>query len=178
MPSRYTLTEYSSDWPRQFQAEADRLISLLGDEVVTIHHVGSTSVRGLAAKPTIDLLPVVRSIAVIDRLTERLTSADYRAWGEYGLPGRRFFTRDHAGYRAHNVHVYEAGHAEIDRHVAFCAYLRQHPEACREYESLKREVYARHSADIAAYNEGKDAWIKRLEPIALDWYRHHQKSFS
>ncbi|HRW05120.1 MAG TPA: GrpB family protein [Caldilineaceae bacterium] len=171
MPSLYTFTEYSPEWPAAFAAEAERLHGLLGDTVVTIHHVGSTSIPGLAAKPIIDLLPIVRNIEDVGALTPKLEQAGYRAWGEYGLPGRRYFTKDREEYRTHNIHIYEADNIEVDRHLAFCAYLRAHPERCREYETLKREVYARHPADIQAYNDGKNDWIKAIEVEALAWYR-------
>jgi GrpB-like predicted nucleotidyltransferase (UPF0157 family) len=171
MPSRYTFTDYSPDWPAAFEQEADRLRALLGGELVAVHHIGSTSVPGLAAKPVIDLLPLVRAIAAVDGLTPRLRDAGYRDWGEYGLPGRRLFTRDRGEFRTHNVHVYQLDDPGAERHLAFCAYLRHHEPARREYEALKRAVYERHPADIEAYNGGKDAWIKRVEPLAIEWYR-------
>jgi len=59
----------------------------------------------------------------------------------------------------HNIHVYQSGDPEIERHLAFCAFLRADAAVCREYEALKREAYARHPADIAAYCDHKDAWI-------------------
>jgi GrpB-like predicted nucleotidyltransferase (UPF0157 family) len=171
MPSLYTFTEYSPDWPAAFNQEAERLQPLLGDELVVVHHIGSTSVPGLAAKPIIDMLPLVRDIARVDALTPALQAAGYKAWGEYGLPGRRYFTRDRDAYRTHNIHVYQADDPAIDRHLAFRDYLRSHDEARREYEALKRQVYALHPADISAYNDGKDAWIKQVERAALEWYR-------
>jgi GrpB-like predicted nucleotidyltransferase (UPF0157 family) len=171
MPSLYTFTDYSPDWPAAFAQEAERLRTLLGEELVTVHHIGSTSVPGLAAKPIIDLLPLVRRLAAVDGRTALFREAGYRDWGEYGLPGRRFFTRDHGEFRTHNVHIYQSDDPSVERHLAFCAYLRHHEPARREYEALKRAVYARHPADIEAYNAGKDAWIKRLEPVALAWYR-------
>src|SRR3954462_15829402 len=99
MPSQYTFSAYSPDWPRQFEEEAQRLGTLLGDEIVVIHHIGSTSVPGLGAKAKIDMLPLVRDINHIDALTPVLVESGYKAWGEYGLPGRRYFTRDRDGYR-------------------------------------------------------------------------------
>lgn len=172
MPSLYTFTEYSPDWPLDFQREAERLRAVLGDALVTVHHVGSTSVPGLAAKPIIDLLPLVRDIALVDDKTPEMERAGYKAWGEYGLARRRYFTRDRDdGHRTHNLHIYAAGDPSPERHLAFCAYLRAHEGPRREYEALKRVVYARHPADVGAYNDGKDAFIKRLEPIAIEWYR-------
>jgi GrpB-like predicted nucleotidyltransferase (UPF0157 family) len=172
MPSQYGFTDYSPDWPSEFSREAQGLRALLGDELIAVQHIGSTSVPGLAAKPIIDLLPLVRNITRIDEFTPVLEEAGYRAWGEYGLAGRRYFTKDRGVFRTHNLHIYQADNPEVDRHLAFCAYLRSHKQARAEYEALKREVYARHPADIEAYNDGKDKWIKQIEPVALEWYRH------
>jgi GrpB-like predicted nucleotidyltransferase (UPF0157 family) len=173
MPSLYTFTDYSPTWPSEFEQEAARLQALLDDDLITIHHVGSTSVPGLAAKPIIDLLPIVRDIAQIDVCTPMLEAAGYKAWGEYGLPGRRFFTKDRGAYRTHNVHIYQTGDPDIERHVAFCTFLRSHAKIRDEYAALKRQVYACHPADIEAYNDGKNDWIKSLEPVAIEWYRQH-----
>lgn len=171
MPSRYSFTDYSPDWPAAFEREAERLRTLLAEGLVAIHQVGSTSVPGLAAKPIIDLLPVVRDICAVDERTPWFRAAGYRDWGEYGLPGRRYFTKDCNNFRTHNIHVYQLGDLEVERHLAFCAYLRHHGAARCEYEFLKRAIYAQHPADIEAYNNGKDAWVKRIEPLALEWYR-------
>ena len=174
MPSLYTFASYSPDWPAEFEREAQRLKALLGDVLVTIHHIGSTSVPGLAAKPIIDLLPLVRDIFELESCTPVLQAAGYHAWGEYGLPGRRYFTKDHGAYRTHNVHIYQVDDPDVDRHLAFCAYLRFHPQARQEYEDLKRRVFQLHPADIGAYNGGKNEWIKRIEPVALAWYNQQK----
>ena len=171
MPSQYTFTDYSPAWPVAFNREAERLKSLLGDELITVHHIGSTSVPGLAAKPIIDLLPLVRSIEALDRLTPMLEHAGYQAWGEYGLPGRRYFTKDRDSYRTHNIHIYQADNLDVERHLAFCAYLRSYAPVRDEYAALKRDLYAQHPADISAYNDGKNEWIKAVEAVALEWYR-------
>jgi GrpB-like predicted nucleotidyltransferase (UPF0157 family) len=171
MPSRYTVTDYLADWPSAFERQAERLRTLLGEELVAVHHIASPSVPGLAAKPVIDLLPLVRRIAAVDDRTPRLRDAGYRDWGECGLPGRRYFTRDRGEVRTHNVPLDQSDDPAVERHLAFCAYLRHHAAARRAYEALKRAVYARHPADLEAYNDGKDAWIKRIEPLALEWYR-------
>ncbi len=176
MPSKYTFTDYSPDWPIEFEREAERLRLLIGGELVAIHHIGSTSVPGLAAKPIIDLIPIARDIDRIDDCTSLFVEAGYKAWGEYGITGRRFFTKNAGEFRTHNLHVFGDGNPGIERHLALCAYLRHHEAACREYVALKREVYALHPADIGAYNDGKDAWIKRVEPVAIAWYRRESSS--
>jgi GrpB-like predicted nucleotidyltransferase (UPF0157 family) len=175
VPSQYTFTDYSPAWPVAFNQEAERLKSLLADELITVHHIGSTSIPGLAAKPIIDLLPLVHTIETLDGLTPMLEHAGYQAWGEYGLAGRRYFTKDRGAYRTHNIHIYQVDNPDIERHLAFCAYLRNHSQLCDEYAALKREVYARHPSDIAAYNDGKNAWIKAIEAEALEWYRQQAR---
>ena len=98
--SRLTFTAYSPEWPLELEREASCFRALLGDEIVSIHHIGSTSVPGLDAKPIIDLLPLVHDITRIDGYTDRMKAAGYKVYGEYGLPGRRYFTRD-SGARSH-----------------------------------------------------------------------------
>jgi GrpB-like predicted nucleotidyltransferase (UPF0157 family) len=171
MPSRYYFTDYSPEWPQEFEAESANLSSLFGAELLRVHHIGSTSVPGLAAKPIIDLLPLVRNIHAVDGYTPKLEAAGYKAWGEYGLPARRLFTKDRIDIRTHNVHIYQDGDPAIERHLAFCDYLRSHPQIRDEYAELKRQVYAKHPADIAAYSQAKDEWIKRVEQLALEWFR-------
>ena len=176
MPSRYTFVKYSPEWPLEFEREAERLRGIFGGEIVEIHHIGSTSVPGLDAKPIIDLLPLVHDISRIDGYTDLMMAAGYRVYGEYGLPGRRYFTKDSGENRTHNIHMYAVGDPAVPRHLAFCAYLRTHPDACVEYVAVKRAAYAKHPADIEAYNNAKDAWIKRTEKVALAWYRAQNES--
>lgn len=177
MASRYSFVEPSEDWPGQFAKEAKQLRQLLGDDLLEVHHVGSTSVPGLAAKPIIDVIPLVRAIDRMDELSSQWEQAGYRVWGEYGIPGRRFFTKDCDGVRTHNLHVFERGAHEVERHLAFAAYLRAHPEACREYEEVKRRAYGDHPADIEAYNDAKDPWIKKWERVAVEWWRRSENAY-
>lgn len=177
MPSRYTFVDHDPSWSAAFDREAAILAGLLGDLLVSIHHVGSTSVPGLAAKPIIDLLPLVTEIELVDERSGALEGAGYRAWGEFGLPGRRYFTKDDsAGWRTHNVHVYAHDDPEATRHLAFPAYLRHHPDAAAEYAEVKRRAYELHPSDVAAYNDAKDAWIKEHERRALRWWQRTARS--
>lgn len=170
-PSHYSFSEYCSQWVDDFQTTGDLWKELLGQCCMQVHHIGSTSVPGLAAKPIIDVLPVVDDVQSIDQLQPKIESADYRAWGEYGIVGRRFFTKDRGGVRIHNVHCFAVGSAEVERHVAFAAYLREHDSVRNEYEQLKRKCYQQHPNDIGAYNAGKDAFIKVTEKQAISWFR-------
>jgi GrpB-like predicted nucleotidyltransferase (UPF0157 family) len=175
--SQYKFSEYSATWPSEFSAEAARLRVLLREELVAVHHIGSTSVPGLAGKATIDLLPEVLTVEYLDAAGGAiLQQAAYRSWGEYGLSGRRLFTKDRDNVRTHNLHFYRHLDPDIERHLAFCGYLRAHEKVRDDYAALKRALYAQHPADITAYSAGKDAWIKPYERLAIEWYRREGKT--
>ena len=156
-------------WTDEFEREAQRLRAVFGENLVEVHHIGSTAVPGLAAKPIVDVLPEVRNIEHVDALNAALAAAGYRAWGEFGLPGRRYFTRDENGARTHNVHVYESGNPEVERHLAFRDYMISHPEEARAYGRLKEELAQRSRTDFEAYMDGKDAFVKERVRRALSW---------
>jgi GrpB-like predicted nucleotidyltransferase (UPF0157 family) len=168
--SKYSFCEYQQQWPGEYQRAASEIQSVLKDELIEIHHIGSTSVPGLAAKPIIDILPIVSDINRIDQLNPLFENIGFRAWGEMGLAGRRYFTKDKNEYRTHNIHLYQQGNPAILRHLAFCAYLREHQPVMQEYAELKQRVYSLHDSDVDAYNNGKNDWIKKVEAIALTWY--------
>ena len=166
-PRKVRVVPHDPAWKEAFEAEAAALRSVLGDEAVAIHHIGSTSVTNLRAKPTVDVLVEAREIGKLDDLEAEMAGRGYEAWGEYGIPGRRFFTRDRGPERLCNIHAFGAGSPEVERHLAFRDYLARHPETARAYGDLKKDLAERFPADIEAYMEGKDAFIKGTEGDAL-----------
>jgi GrpB-like predicted nucleotidyltransferase (UPF0157 family) len=175
-PRRVRVVPHDPAWGEAFEAEATALRSVLGDEALAIHHIGSTSVPNLRAKPTIDVLVEAREIEILNDLEAEMAEKGYEAWGEYGIPGRRFFTRDRGPDRLCNVHVFEAGTPEVERHLAFRDYLARHPETARAYGDLKGDLAERFPADMEAYMDGKDAFIKRVEREALSWSRRRSEA--
>lgn len=168
--SKYTFEAYSADWPRQFEQYAAIVRDILDDNVVAVHHIGSTSVPGLAAKPIIDLLPLVYNIDAVAEKRGAFEAAGFRYWGEYGLEGRRYLTKDRDGVRLLNCHTYQYDHPERIRHLAFPAYLRAHADAQAAYAAIKRQAIEAHPADIDAYNSFKSNWIQRHQALAIAWY--------
>jgi GrpB-like predicted nucleotidyltransferase (UPF0157 family) len=159
---------YDPAWPARYRAEAARLVEVFGPELVSIHHIGSTSVPGLAAKPTIDILVEVRDLASVDALNPRMIALEYEPHGEFGISGRRYFLRLSGDTHTHHVHVFQAGNPEFLRHLVFRDYLIAHPDEAHEYGRLKTELAERFPFDIAGYMDGKDAFVKTLERRALD----------
>jgi GrpB-like predicted nucleotidyltransferase (UPF0157 family) len=159
-------------WPAAYAAEAARLAAALGDVVVRLHHVGSTSVPGLAAKPIVDVLLEAADLDTLDARAPALGALGYEALGEFGIPGRRYFRRDDAaGVRTHQVHAFAAGSPQVDRHLAFRDHLIAHPDVARAYGELKAALAARHPDDLGAYMDGKDAFVKHHEALALRTWR-------
>src|SRR5215468_7624787 len=135
-PIPVVLAAYDPEWPRMAARRADELRAL-GATLVTVHHIGSTSVPGLAAKPIIDLMPLVTSLADLDRDRGRVEALGYRWHGELGIAGRRYCTLSDAGGRLVQLHFFAADSAQVRRHIAFRDYLRVHPEAAAAYEAEK-----------------------------------------
>jgi GrpB-like predicted nucleotidyltransferase (UPF0157 family) len=149
-------------WPARFEAEARRLRALFGDELLEVHHVGSTSVPGLWAKPIVDLQPLVRSVERLAAFRPAAEAAGFTWRGEYGLPGRCYLRTDDV-----HVHMFEPGNPVALRNLAFRDHLRANPAARDAYAALKRDLAARFAHDRDAYQDGKSALIEELLQAAM-----------
>lgn len=166
------VLSYQSEWESEYAREAERLRDVFGARLHSIHHMGSTSVPGLAAKPIIDILPVVDSLDGIEQFDASIKALGYEAKGEFGMPGRRYY-RKGGDERTHHIHLYAVGNPEIERHLVFRNYLRAHPEEVNAYGTLKEQLAATYPYDIEAYIAGKDAFVKKLEQRAIAWSMAH-----
>ncbi len=163
------VVPYQAGWPAMFREEAARLEAVFGPELIALHHIGSTSVPGLQAKPIIDMLPEVRDIEDVDGLNEALSRLGYQAWGEYGIAGRRYFSKGGEIHRTHQMHCFQHDNPGIERHIAFRDYLIAHPDEAEAYGRLKDALAQQFPTDIVGYMDGKDAFIKEMERKALAW---------
>ena len=165
------LARHSPRWAEMAANEASRLKATLGDELVEVHHIGSTAVPGIMAKPIVDLMPIVRSIDRLDEMETAVRSLGYKWFGEYGLAGRRYcyLSDPTTGRRVFQLHCYQQGSSEAPRHLAFRDFLLTHPTIAREYEAEKVRAAATRPDDVNAYNDEKNDWIKRVEKDALAW---------
>lgn len=168
-PFAVELAAHDPDWAVAASIEAAALRAVLGPVLLAVHHVGSTAVPGLAAKPILDLLPVVADLAALDGRRAAVEGLGYVWWGENGLPGRRYATRDDpaTGRRRVQLHGYAAGSSEIVRHLAFRDHLRRHPDIAAAYGREKARCLALHGADSHACGACKGAWIDAVEASAL-----------
>ncbi|MDY0406431.1 GrpB family protein [Virgibacillus sp. 179-BFC.A HS] len=171
MKRKVEVVAYDLDWQEKFAAETKWISAIFGEQLLDIHHIGSTSVKGMQAKPIIDIMPVVKNVEKVDMLKDEMEAIGYEAMGAYGIAGRRFF-RKGMPQRTHHVHVFQQDNQkDIDRHLAVRDYLRTHPDAARKYGELKSYLAKRFPFDMDAYIEGKDSFVKELERKALAWYK-------
>jgi GrpB-like predicted nucleotidyltransferase (UPF0157 family) len=172
-PIRVELFPYSAAWPEIAQREIEQLTHALGTVLSRVHHIGSTAIPGLAAKPIYDLMPVTADITLIDRVLPVFESLGYRSWGELGIAGRRYFTRDTGkGAREAQLHCFQVDSPHVERHLAFRDYLRSHPAIRSAYHHEKKRCASLHSNDSHAYSACKADWIIRAEAEALCWHRN------
>lgn len=164
------IVPHESAWRQAFAAESARVREAVGDLLVSIEHVGSTSVPGLAAKPTVDMQATVAVDPIpIERLAAVLAPLGYVHVPFPSASYYPMFAKPASGHRDFHLHFCHAGGDQELRHLAFRDYLRAHPEAAAEYADLKRELAARHADDRPAYVAGKDGFVKALERRALEW---------
>ena len=169
-PIPVILAPYNPEWPQIAASHAERL-RVLGSILVTVHHIGSTSVPGLAAKPIIDLMPLVTDLAKLDRERRCVEALGYNWHGEFGISGRRYCTlSDEVGIRIVQLHFFNADSSQVERHIAFRDYLRAHPDTASAYEKEKRRARDLHSNDSHAYTDEKAPWICDTEAKALIWF--------
>lgn len=167
---KVAVVPHDPRWRDAFEAEAKRVAAALGGNVVAIHHIGSTAIPDIYAKPVVDLLVEVRDIAEVDGRSSAMESLGYEVMGEYGIPGRRYFRRDdREGNRTHNLHAFEAGSAEVERHLAFRDYMIAHPGDAQSYSELKRKLAEEHPQSMDGYMDGKDGFVKEMDRRAARW---------
>jgi GrpB-like predicted nucleotidyltransferase (UPF0157 family) len=167
VPIQVVVVPHDPRWAELFRREAEQVRQALGANVVAVHHIGSTAVPTIYAKPILDLLVEVHDVAVIDPCDTAMQALGYEPRGEFGIPGRRFFRKDDAaGIRTHHIHAFDTGTPQVTRHLAFRDFLIAHPDWAQRYSDLKRELAVTCHDDIEAYMDGKDALIREIDALA------------
>jgi GrpB-like predicted nucleotidyltransferase (UPF0157 family) len=160
LTGKVQVVDYDPAWPGLFRREAERIRAVLGERVVLLEHVGSTSVPGLAAKPVIDILLVVPD------------SADEPAWlPDLEAAGYTLVIREPDWYQHRclkgpdtnlNLHVYSPGCSEIERYLTFRDRLRAHPADRARYQRVKRELAERDWTYVQEYADAKGEVVEAI----------------
>lgn len=169
MPRPVALAPWTSHWTVRAEALIADLRAAAPGAFVALHHIGSTAVPGLVAKPVIDLLGEAADLTAIAAASTVLEGLGWRARGENGGTGRRYFTRDdpETGARAAHLHVHATGDPMIAWHLAFRDRLRAEPETAAAYAAEKRRCAALHPGDSGAYAACKKDWTDRVAGEAV-----------
>ena len=158
------LHDYDPSWPVAFLAERERLISLLPTQFVELQHIGSTAIPGLKAKPIIDILAGVKSMAVAEALTEPLCRSGYTTSVEFNetLGDRKWFMRWANGHCIHHLHVVVHDAEPWSERMRFRDALRQQPELAVRYAALKYQLAETHAKDREAYTDAKAEFVRAV----------------
>lgn len=163
------LAPHDPAWSGVAEAESARLAQAVGGTLIAVHHIGSTAIPGILAKPVIDLMPVVRSLEELEARREAIETLGYLWRGEFGIPGRRYCVLERDGRRLFHVHFYRDGNDHIATQLAFRDYLRAHRDEALAYEAAKQAAAATHPDNSLAYNDHKSNWIRACQARAKAW---------
>ena len=161
------IVEYRPEWLVLFEHEKAAIMERCQPWVMEVHHVGSTSVPGLAAKPLLDIMPVVANPDDAGGAVEPMTTLGYLYRGDNGLPGRFYFDKIVEGRTVVHTHMYPQKHCDVRKLMAFRDHLRTHQEAALAYERLKRELASKYRDDRETYTDAKGAFIRDITAVAL-----------
>lgn len=169
------VTNYDENWVQLFNNEAENIREIFKDEIVEIHHIGSTAVPNLKAKPIIDIMLIVKDIEIVDTFNAKMIEIGYEPLGEFGIKGRRYL-RKGGENRTHQVHIFQFDNEfEIERHLAVRDYLTLHIKEAKEYGELKERLANEFPKDIEKYIIGKDEFVKNLEWRAIEWRKKEKR---
>ena len=161
--AKVTVLPYDPQWKSAFSQIAEELHVALGELVIGIEHVGSTSVEGMSAKPCIDMDVVIKDYTVFEEVVKRLAEIGYVHEGDLGIKDREAF--DYSGkphLMKHHLYVCPQSSEELRRHVAFRDFLRTHPDAVEQYSRVKETAAELFPDDIDKYIEFKSPVIEEL----------------
>jgi len=153
------IVSYDPNWPARFEEERAALEAAIGPWIIGgIHHVGSTAVPGLAAKPIIDILVGVEDLESSRACFDPLNELGY-LYAPYLSDEMHWFCKPHPSRRTHHLHLIPHESARFRDELAFRDHLRSHPDAAAEYADLKRKLATRFENDRETYTEAKTDFI-------------------
>jgi GrpB-like predicted nucleotidyltransferase (UPF0157 family) len=169
------IVRYDPVWPALFAAEQSKLALLLSPWLAApVEHIGSTSIPGLAAKPVVDILAVVTSLAKAQASIAVLEKDGWLFWADDpNRDYRLWFLRPHPEARTHHLHVIQYDHAEAQALIKFRDVLRRDIDLCRRYAELKAELAMRHKDNRNAYTNAKARFVHAvLKSVGVELQSH------
>ncbi|OTX80576.1 hypothetical protein BK726_29270 [Bacillus thuringiensis serovar londrina] len=170
MKQRIAIEEYNVKWESEFNKIYTLINNVMEDSIVSIEHVGSASVKGLASKPILDIDIVIEEYEIFHEVVKKLEKIGYYHQLEWSFKGREAFGRKdtfvpwnerNTVWMEHHLYVCDKNSEELRRHIVFRDYLREHTEVANEYGNLKEEL-ARESKNRSSYIEDKTVFITNI----------------
>lgn len=176
-PRKVEVVPYDTHWPDFFRQEANCIQKVLGSHLKEIHHIGSTAIPNMAAKPVIDMILECDDLDEIDLIIEKLATLNYYNIRRQIIPHLSFFTRRQDKDMSFNLHIHERGSPQIKRHVNFRDYVIQRPEDAKTYEALKIKLAEKFFDDMNSYVFGKDKLVQEIDTKAKRWPKRKNDYF-
>ncbi len=162
-----TLVQHNEDWINQYQISKNELLSVLGDNIINIYHVGSTAIKGILAKPILDIAVEIESVEKLNIIG--MQSIGYDWCGDHDDPNRYLFVkRKHGDISTHHIHCYPKGSESLKATILFCEYLNHHAEYANYYNDLKKELAVKYPNDRSAYTAAKSDFINNIISLARE----------
>ncbi|WP_421385256.1 GrpB family protein [Bacillus salacetis] len=156
------LSEYKSEWEYRFNQERKKIIEVIGDKIEGIEHIGSTSIKGLKAKPITDILVGIEDLSTVSSIVPPLNSIEYEYVPKPEVTDRIFFRKGLWGKGTCHLHVCEIHSTEWVEKLLFRDYLRKYPKVAEEYAFLKSELATKYKYDRPTYTCQKEPFIKEI----------------
>ena len=167
----YELVEYDPRWKDHYLEVKERIIPLLGDNLISVEHVGSTSIEGMLAKPQVDILVVVKDLSLIRSSYEAFKARGLVPQGtDYVGIGDEYFTEEEPdGKRITSIHIFQEGNPKIFDNTIVRDYLKENIEDKELYIETKRKLYSLYKDDYESYKTGKKEVVDAIEARAKKW---------
>ena len=164
------LEDFNENWFEEYEKERVFLEEKLKGIALEIQHVGSTSIKGLMAKPVIDILVAIPNLDNIVEVDNILSDYGYSNRGHQGVEDRYFFAKGPEDARTHYIHFVEKNNNTYYNLVYFKRYLIDHPEYIKKYCDLKNELAEKYPSERSKYTAGKSEFITEVIKLAKEEY--------
>lgn len=167
------VVPYNSKWPLLYTIESKKVAALLKGNLIAVHHIGSTAVPGMAAKPVIDILVIVRDVAQLESHKIELGSLGYHWMGEYGISGRRYLWKVDINQIDFHLQCFQSNHIGSKNTLIFRDFLIAHPDKALHYAKAKVKASEKFPNDGHAYWYEKKSVVDGLLEEALYWHKNN-----
>ncbi|WP_088012387.1 GrpB family protein [Gottfriedia acidiceleris] len=154
------IKNYDPNWELQFEEEKGKILSVIPKKIIQIEHIGCTSIKGLGAKPIIDMMIGVTKLEDFEELIQPLSTIDFEYVSKPELTDRRFFRKELWGHGTCHLHICEHKSKEWIEKLLFRDYLRENPKVAKNYLNLKKNLAKEYQYDCQTYTKKKEPFIR------------------